>query len=98
MVDCVWLKLGLVESFGCVNMKKKFQGKWDPLSRTCFTMPPCCIQPLGLYCGGLSRKYVVEFGVGSWYDHMRCHKKFHQQWIKRNSTPFTKLHSAPTDK
>src|SRR3954470_23279509 len=98
MVHGIWLKFGLVELFGGRIMPQKFQGKWDPLSCTCFTMPPCCIQTLGIYCGCLAKKMVVIFGEDQSYDHMNWHKKFHQQWIKRSGTPFTKLHSAPTYK
>src|SRR4051812_13727177 len=94
----IWLQSGLVELFGGRIMLKKFQGKWDPLSCTCFTMPLCCIQTLGMYCGSLAKQMVVEFGGDQSYDHMRFNKKFHQQWIKRNGTPFTNLHSASTDK
>src|SRR3954471_5561372 len=98
MGSLIWLKLGLVASFGCGNRHKKFQGKWDPLSCTCFTMPPCCIQTFGINYGSLAKQMVVEFGGDQSYDHMSLQKKFHQQCIKRNATPFTKLHSAPTDK
>src|SRR3954470_84680 len=98
MGDWIWLKSGLVESFGGRIMLKKFQGKWDPLSCTCFTMPLCCTQTLGIYCGSLANQMVVEFGGYQSYDHMRLHKKFHQQWVKINGTPFTKIHSAPTNK
>ena len=94
----VWLKFGLVELFGGRFMLKKFQGNWDYLTFTCFTMPLCCIQTLGIYCGCLAKRMVVEFGGDQSYDHMGLHKKFHQQWIKESGTPFTKLHSAPTDK
>src|SRR3954462_5525454 len=61
-------------------------------------MPLCCIQTLGIYCGCWANQMVVRFGRDQSYDHMRLHKKFHQQWIKENGTPFTKLQSAPTDK
>src|SRR4051812_6870827 len=98
MGDGVWLQFGLVELFGGRIMINKFQGKWDLLTCTCFTMPLCCIQTLGINCGILSNKMVVEFGGDQSYDHMSLHKKFDQQWIKRNATPFTNLHSAPTDK
>src|SRR4051812_34071104 len=98
MGDWIWLKFGLVGLSGGRIMIKEFQGKWDPLSCNCFTMPLCCIQTLGIYCGSLSKKMVVVFGVDQSYDHMGFHKKFHQQWIKENGTPFTKLQSAPTDK
>src|SRR3954462_1204123 len=98
MVDGIWLQFGLVQLSGGRIMLKKFQGKLDPLSCTCFTMPPCCIQTLGIYCGSLATKMVVEFGGDQSYDHTRMHKKFHQQWIKENGPPFTKLQSAPTDK
>src|ERR1043165_3924181 len=84
--------------FGGRFMLKKFQGNWDPLSCTCFTMPLCCIQTLGFCCGCLAKQMVVEFGGYQSYDHMSLHKKFHQQWIKESGTPFTKLPSAPTDK
>src|SRR4051812_30899695 len=58
----------------------------------------------------LATSKLWEFIVGVWlrkwwcnlveiiHDHMSLHKKSHQQWIKRNGTPITKLHSAPTDK
>src|SRR3954468_23246564 len=98
MGNRIWLKFGLVELFGGRIMLKKFQGKWDLLSCTCFTMPPCCTQTLRIYCGSLASQMVVEFCEDQRYDHMRAHKKFHQHWIKRNGTPFTKLHFAPTDK
>src|SRR3954467_2711579 len=98
MVHGILLIFGLVESFGGRIMLKKFQGKWYPLSCTCFTMPPCCTQNLGIYCGSLANQRVVEFGGDQSYYHMRLHKKFHQQWINRNGTPFKKLHSAPIDK
>src|ERR1043165_6941703 len=94
----VWLKFGLVELFGGRHMIKKFQGNWDYLSCTCFTMPLCCIQTLGIYCGSLAKQLVVEFGGDQSCYHMSLQKKFHQQWINRSGTPFTKLHSAPTDK
>src|SRR3954464_3832440 len=92
------LKFGFVELFGGRFMLKKFQGNWDHLSCTCFTIPLCCIQTLGIYCGSLAKKMVVEFGGHQSCDHMSLHDKFHQQWIKRNGTPFTKLLSAPIDK
>src|ERR1043165_5620001 len=98
MGDGVWLQIGLVELFGGRIMIKKFQCKWDPLSCTCFTMPLCCIQTLGINCGSLANQMLVEFGGDQSYDHMILHKKFHQQWIKRSGTPFTKLHSAPINK
>src|SRR3954469_12871270 len=98
MGDWFWVKLCLVESFGGRIILKKFQGKWYPLSCTCFTMPPCCIQTLGINCGSLAKQMVVEFCGDQSSDHMSLHKQFHQQWIKENDTPFTKLHSAPTDK
>src|SRR3954468_17441461 len=98
MGNGIWLKFGLVGLSGGRIMLKKFQGKWDPLSCTCFKMPPCCIQTLGIYCGCLPKQMVVEFGGDPSYDHMSLHKKFHHQWIKESGTPFTKLHSAPTDK
>src|SRR3954469_9153538 len=98
MGDWFWVKLCLVESFGVRIMFKKFQGKWDPLSCTCFTMPPCCIQTLGINCVCLANQMVVDFDGDKSYDHVRLHKKFHQQWLKENGTPFTKLQSAPTDK
>src|SRR4051812_39354668 len=98
MVNGIWLKSGLVELPGGRIMLKKFHGKWDPQSCTCFTMPLCCTQTLGIYCGCLAKQMGVEFGGGQSYDHMRLHKKFHQQWLKENGTPFTKLQSAPTDK
>src|SRR3954463_14363875 len=94
----IWLQFSLVELFGGRIMLKKFQVNWDPLSCTCFTMPLCCTQTLGIYCGSLANQMVVEFGGGQSSDHMSLHKKFHQQWIKESGTPFTKLHSAPTDK
>src|SRR3954469_23377828 len=98
MVNGFWLQSRFVKLFCGSIMFRKFQGKWDPLSCTCFTMPPCCIQTLGIYCGSLAYQMVVEFGGDQSYDHMRFHKKFHQQWLKENGTPFTKLQSAPTDK
>src|SRR4051812_20757651 len=98
MDDGIWIISGLVESFGGSIMLKKFQGKWDPLSCTCFTMSSCCIQILGIHCACLAEQMVVEFCGDQSYDHMRLHKKFHQQWLKENGTPFTKLQSAPTDK
>src|SRR3954470_9036031 len=98
MGNGVWLQFGLVGLFGGRIMFKKFQGNWDPLSCTCFTMPLCCIQTLGIYCGSLAIQMMVEFGGDQSYDHMRLNKRFHQQWIKENGTPFTKLQSAPTDK
>src|ERR1041385_3486739 len=94
MVDGIWLKSGLVGLFGGRIMLNKFQGKWDPLSCTCFTMPPCCTRILGIYCGSLAKQMVVEFSVDQLHDHMSLHKKFHQQWIKEIVTPFTKLHSS----
>src|SRR3954471_16277498 len=98
MGDDIWLQFCLVNLFGGRIMLTKFQGKWYPLSCTCFTMPLCCIQTLGIYCGSLANQMVVEFGGDQSYDHVRLHKKFHQQWLKENGTPFTKLQSAPTDK
>src|SRR3954466_13563030 len=98
MGKVVWLKLGLVGLFGGRFMPKKCQGIWDQLSCTLFTMPLCCIQTLGIYCGCLAKQLVVEFGGDQSYDHMGLHKKFHQQWIKESGTPFKKLYSAPTDK
>src|SRR3954468_7052423 len=98
MVHVIWLLFGLVELFGGRITLKKFQGKRDPLSCTFFTMTPCCIQTLGIYCGCLANQMVVEFGGYQSYDHMRLHKKFHQRWLKEKGTPFTKLQSAPTDK
>src|SRR3954466_15304866 len=53
MGDWIWLISGLVESFGCRIMLKKFQGKWDPQSCTCFTMP-------------LAASKLWEFIVGVW--------------------------------
>src|SRR4051812_37262545 len=98
MGNGIWLKFGLVELFGGRIMLKKFQGKWDPLSGTCFIMPLCCIQTWGICCGSFANQMVVEFGGDQSYDHMRLHKKFHQQWLKEIGTPFTKIQSAPTDK
>src|SRR3954464_6497717 len=98
MGGVVWLKFVLVGLFGDRFMPKKFQGIWDYLTCTCFTMPLCCIQTLGIYCGSLAKPMVVEFCGDQSYDHMSFHKKFHQQWIKESGTPFTKLYSAPTDK
>src|SRR4051812_23323615 len=94
----VGLKFGLVYLFGGRYMLKKFQGNWDYVTCTCFTMPLCCIQTLGIYCRCLAKQLVVEFGRDQSYDHMSLHEKFHQQWIKENGTPFTKLHSVPTNK
>src|SRR4051812_36477712 len=94
----VWLQFGWVELFGGRFMLKKFQGNRDTLSCTCFTIPLCCIQTLGIYCGSLAKQMMVEFGVDQSYDHMSLHKKFHQHWIRESGTPFTKLHSCPTDK
>src|SRR4051812_13833342 len=94
----VWLKFGLVGLFDGRFMLKMFHGNWDHLSCTCFTIPLCCIQILGIYCGFLAKQLVVEFGGDQSYDHMSLHKKFNQQWIKESCTPFIKLHSAPTDK
>src|SRR4051812_42209334 len=73
------------------SCSKKFQGKWDPLSCTCFTMLLCCTQTLGISCGCLDNQMVVEFGGDQSYDHMSLHKKFHHQCLKENGTPFTKL-------
>ena len=98
MSDWIWLKYGLVELFGGRIMLKKFHGKWDPLPCTCFTMPLCCTQILGIYCGCLANQMVVEFGGDQSYDHMSLHKKFHRQWVKEKGTPFTKLQSASIDK
>src|SRR4051812_9918850 len=98
MDGVVWLKFGLVELFGGRFMPKKFQGIWDYLTFTCFTMPLCCIQTLGIYCGCLAKQLVVEFGGYQSCHHMSLHKKFYKQWVKESGTPFTKLHSAPTDK
>src|SRR3954447_12988312 len=98
MGGVVWLKFGLVELFGGRFMPKKFQGIWDYQTCTCFTMPLCCIQTLGIYCGCLANQMVVEFDGDQSYDHMGLHKKFHRQWVKESGTPFTKLHSAPIDK
>src|SRR3954471_16826496 len=98
MGNGIWLQFGLMELYGGRIMLKKFQGKWDPQSCTFFTMPPCCIQTLGIYCGCLANQMVVGFGGDQSYDHMSLHKKFHHQWLKENCTPFTKLQSAPTDK
>src|SRR3954463_2174849 len=97
MVHGIWLIFWLAELFGGRIMIKKFQGKWDHLSCTCFTMPLCCIQTLGIYCGCLANQMVVQFCGDQTYDHMRLHKKFHQQWLKEKCTPFTKLQSAPID-
>src|SRR3954468_22621593 len=71
-------------------MLKKFQGIWDHLLCTCFTMPLCCIQTLGIYCGCLARQLVVEFGGDQSYGHMSLPKTFLHQWIKESGTPFTK--------
>src|SRR3954466_7297021 len=98
MIHGIWLISGLVELFGGRIILKKYQGKWNPLSCTCFTMPPCCIQILGIYCGSLAKQMVVEFGGDQSYDHMSLETKFHQQWLKGKGTPFTNLHYAPTDK
>src|SRR3954468_14345526 len=98
MVNWVWLKFGLVGLSGGRFMLKKFHGHWDYQTCTCFTMPLCCTQTLGISCGCLAKQMVVEFGGDQSYDHMGLHKKFHQHWLKENSTPFTKLQSAPTDK
>src|SRR3954468_8182634 len=98
MVNGIWLIFGLVELSGGRIILKTFQGKWDPQSCTCFTKLLCCTQTLGIYCGCLANQMVVEFVGDKSYDHMRLHKKFHQQWLKENGTPFTKLQSAPTDK
>src|SRR4051812_9273140 len=98
MGSVIWLKFGLVRLFGGRFMLKKFHGNWDHLTCTCFTMPLCCIHTLGIYCGCLDKQLVVKFGGDQSYDPRRLHKKFYQQWIKENGTPFTKLHSAPTDK
>src|SRR3954470_18760108 len=68
MDDGIWLKLGLVELFGGVIKHKKFQGKWNPVDCTSFTMPPCCIQTLGIYCGSLAKQMVVEFGGDQSYE------------------------------
>src|SRR3954470_1787295 len=98
MVHGIWLIFCLVELFSGRIMPQKFQGKWDPQSCTCFTMPLCCTQILGIYCGCLANQMVVKFGGDQSYAHMGLQKKFHQQWIKEKGTPFTKLQSAPTDK
>src|SRR4051812_21545572 len=93
----VCLELGLGKSFGCGNMCKKFQGKWVPLSCTFFSMPPCCIQTLGIFEWSLASPLELKIGIGSLYVHKSLHKKFHQQWIRINDTSVTKCHSAPTD-
>src|SRR3954462_11809540 len=74
MVHGIWLKFGLVGLYGGRIMSQKFQGKWDPLSCTCFTRPPSCIQTLGIYCGCLANQMVVEFGGDQSYGHMRWQK------------------------
>src|SRR3954466_9575511 len=68
MVNGIWLKSGLVELYGGRIMPQKFQGKWDPLSCTCFTMPLCCTQTLGIYCRCLANQMVVEFGGDQSYE------------------------------
>src|ERR1044072_8029822 len=98
MGNRICLKFVLVGLFAGRFMLKKFQDNWDYQTCTCFTMPLCCIPTLGIYCGSLANQMVVEFGGDQSYDHMRLHKKFHQQWIKESGTPFTRLHSAPIEK
>src|SRR3954466_6088898 len=98
MVNGIWLKSGLVGLYGGRIMPQKFEVKWDPQSCTCFTMLLCCTQTLGISCGCLANQMVVEFGGDQSYDHMGLHKEFHQQWLKENGTPISKLQSAPTDK
>src|SRR3954469_12849880 len=92
MVNGIWLKSGLVGLYGGRIMPQKFQGKWDPQSCTCFTMPLCCTQTLGISCGCLAKQIVVEFGGDQSYDHMSLHKKFHQQLLKEK---WHSLHKAP---
>src|SRR3954470_7556636 len=87
MGDGIWLKSGLVESFGGRIMLKKFQGKWDPQSCACFTMHTCCIQTLGIYCGCLANQMVVEFGGDQSYDHMRLHKSFTSNGPRKMALP-----------
>src|SRR4051812_44927323 len=87
MVHGIWLIFFLVELFGVRIMLKKFQGKWDPLSCTCFTMPLCCTQTLGISCGCLANQMVVEFGGDQSYDHMRFHKIFTSNGSRKVALP-----------
>ena len=98
MVNGIWLKLGLVGLFGGRFMLKKFHGHWVYQTCTCFTMPLCCIQTLGISFGSLARQMVVQIGGDQSFDHMGLHKKSHWQWVKESGTSFTKLQSAPIDK
>src|SRR3954468_16149900 len=87
MGNGIWLKFGLVELSGGRIILKKFQGNWDPLSCTCFTMPLCCIQTFGIYCGSLAKQMVVEFGGDQSYDHMRWHKSFTSNGSRKMALP-----------
>src|SRR3954467_13095818 len=79
------------------SCSKSFKSMGSPIMHLLHNAP--LLHPnLGIYCGCLANQMVVEFGGDQSYDHMRLHKKFHQQWLKENGTPFTKLQSAPTDK
>src|SRR3954464_10655910 len=93
MVHGIWLKSGLVGLCGGRIMLKKFQVKWDPQSCTCFTMPLCCIQTLGIYCGCLAKQFLVEFGGYQSYDYMGLQNKVSTAMDqgKRHS-----LHKAPS--
>src|SRR3954465_735366 len=92
MGDGIWLIFGLVELSGGRIMLEKFQGKWDPQSCTCFTMPPCCIQTLGIYCGCLANQMVVQFGGDQSYNHMRLHQKVSPAMAQGK---WHSLHKAP---
>src|ERR1041384_387707 len=41
---------------------KSFHGHWVYQTCTCFTMPLCCIQTLGISFGSLARQMVVQIG------------------------------------
>src|SRR3954463_7998927 len=95
MVNGIWLKSGLVGLSGGRMMLKKFQGKWDPLACTCFTMSLCCTQTLGIYCGCLAKKLVVEFGGDQSYDHMRLHKSFTSNGSRKMTLPSQSSNPPP---
>src|SRR3954463_12366364 len=94
MGNGIWLQFGFVELFGGRLMLKKFQVKWDPQSCTCFTMPPCCIQTLGIYCASLAWTLGLKFGTSPQQGQGKRHKKSGRQWANINNTSFRKCHYA----
>src|SRR4051812_13100047 len=98
MGGVVWLNFGLVGLFGGRIMLKSFKAigiTYHALSSQCpfaaFKLWEfiVCILLRNGWWNLVEISHMIIWGL---------HKKFHQQWIEESGTPFTKLHSAPTDK